>query len=279
MGKTSMALAVLDRIRDANTGWALEVDLSRGPIITSGQLADRLADQARAARVRIEPVGESSWRGVRKLVEVAATPALQQAAQLLGIDELGDAGHVAAVVDESLAPLDDTALDLRSVLHAIQAATIAADRPAVVFLDEIQRLRTDWSACDDSRRAQESLAEIMEQPDGRVVLLVAGSERTTIEELMAQGEPLHHDGMSFPVPAISDADWHHDLPLRFAEVSLRVNRDHIVQILKASDGHPQRTMRICAHIQHLADGDLFEITEVLITKAIATAQSHPSWSD
>jgi hypothetical protein len=242
-------------------------------------LADRLAEQARAASVRIEPTQTTRWHRARRLLRLGASPGVRAAARLLEIHELEDAGQLAAAVDASLAPLDDTPLDLASVLRAIQAAAIAADQTTIVFLDEIQRLSTDWDDADDSRRVQETLAEVMERPDGRLVVLLAGSERTAVDELLAKGERLHHDGMGFEVPAISNADWQHALPLRFAESDLVVQEEDIVQILAASHGHPQRTMRVCAHVQQLADGVHFEISDVLISQAIENARSHPSWSE
>jgi hypothetical protein len=38
-------------------------------------------------------------------------------------------------------------------------------------------------------------------------------------------------------------------------------------------------MRVCAHVEQLADGDVFEVSDVLIEQAIETAKGHPSWSD
>jgi len=277
VGKTSMALAVLDRIRDTNTGWALEADLSRGPVLSSAALADRLSEHARAAGVHVQPASAGILRDARKALKLA--PALKTAARLLELDELADATALAASIDQSLAPVDDGPLDLRTVLRAVQAAAIAAYRQTVIFIDEVQRLTTDWADGGDSLYAQEALAEVMEQPDGGVVLLLAGSERHAVEALLAEGQPLHHDGMRFDVPPIADDDWHHELPLRFAEAGLEVGRDHVEQILAASERHPQRTMRVCAHVLQLADGEHFEVSDVVIGVAIENARKHPSWSD
>jgi ATPase family associated with various cellular activities (AAA) len=276
IGKTSMALAVLDRIRDAGSGWGLEADLSRGPIESSGELADRLADQARVAGVRIGARGKTTHR-IRWMTKIAGSQSVKAAARALGMDELSDAAEIAAVVDQTLAPLAENSQDLRAVLRAIQAAAAAADRPTVIFLDEAQRLCTHWESEADSLDAQAAIAEAMESPDGRIVLLLAGSERTAMETLLAEGTPMHYDGMGFDVPPIADADWHHDLPLRFAEVELNIEPEQIEHIVTASNGHPQRTMRVCAHVQQLADGEHFEISEVLVGQAIARAREHPSW--
>jgi hypothetical protein len=280
VGKTSMAWAVLDRIRDNDAGWALEADLSRGPITTSATLADRLAEQARATRVHVSGSGGRGWlRRGREALKLS--PALKAAGAALGIDEAVDAAMIAAAIDQALAPVDDDgdSHQLRDVLLAIHAATLAADRQATIFIDEIQRLVTHWDESADSEYAQAVLAEIMELADGNVVVLVAGSDGQAVDELLAGGQPLHHDGMNFEVPQIRSDDWHSELPPRFAEVGLTASRENIEQILHASGGHPQRTMRVCAHIEQLADGAAFEVSDVVIEQAIGKAKAHPSWSD
>jgi hypothetical protein len=192
---------------------------------------------------------------------------------------LGARGEpLAAAIDEALAPLDEPAsLALRNVLRAIAAASHAADKTTVVFIDEVQRLVTHWADPDDGVRVQEDLAEVMEGDDAHLVLLLAGSERSAVEGLFEEGMPLHHDGMGFEVPPINDDDWMHALPRRFEEVGLEVDRACVRQILDASGGHPQRTMRVCAHVAELADGAAFEVTDVLVRQAIRSARRHPSW--
>lgn len=277
VGKTSMAWAILDRVRGSDDAWALEVDLSRGPIFSSALLADRLAEQARAAQIRIDPRS----RTARKFLHDAAERghAALQALARLGGDEspVGDASVVADIVVQALAVADGERADLRTVLAALRLAAEAGERRIVCFLDEAQRLETDWESDEDSRYAQAALAELMEDPAGNVVLLLAGSERSAIEQLLAEGQPLHHDGLMFDVPPISDEDWHHGLSVRFREAGLTIDAPAIDQILAASDGHPQRTMRICAHVHQLAVSGPFQISDVLVAQAIATARSHPSW--
>lgn len=277
VGKTSMALAVLDRFRRAD-GWALEADLAGGPITSSGALAERLAEQARTAGVRALPHGHHAKKWMRKAIGLGE-PALKLAASVLDVGELADAAELSAAVDEALAPVEEGGADLGVVLRAIRAAAIAADRPIVIFLDELQRLITHWDSPDDSLAAQQALAELMHTANGRVVLIVAGSVRTAVEQLLAPGQPMHYDGMTYTVPPIDRADWHHGLPERFREVGLTVEAAMLDQILEASGGHPQRTMRICAHVHQLADGVVFEVSDVLVGQAIAEARRHPSWRD
>jgi len=279
VGKTSMAWAVLDRVRAADRGWAIEVNLKRGPITSSADLAQQLAEQARAAGVGIESRGEQVAERLRDGARIGGAPIVKALGKLLGVEELAEVADVADAIDQALATDDEGAgVDLRSVLHALVAASIAADAVLVIFVDEAQRLATDWHDEDDGLYAQEALAEVMEDHDGHAVLLLAGSERGALEKLLAEGQPLHHDGMAFDVPAIAREDWQHALPGRFAEIGLDVEPARIDQILEGTGGHPAQTMRVCAHIRELADGQPFEITDVLVARAIKTASKHPSWS-
>lgn len=272
-----MALAVLDRLRELGDSWAIEVDLSRGPVLSSSTLAERLADQARAAGVHLDGRAREAVLTGRQALR--AGEAVKAAGALLGIGSVEEAGQLAQSIDQALGPVDEGPTDLRSVLAAVSAAALAADRLTLLFIDEIQRLGTDWGEEEDSVRAQEMLAEVMEQSSGRLVVLLAGSDRSAVERLLAQGQPLHHDGMTFRVPPIQAEDWRHSLAERFGEVSLEVTSDLIDQILAASEGHPQRTMRVCAHVHQLAGESFADVTEVLVDAAIASAREHPSWSD
>ncbi|MDA0184914.1 hypothetical protein OJ997_31715 [Solirubrobacter phytolaccae] len=278
-GKTSVALALIDRIRLRDDAWALEVDLA-APILSSEELAKRLAEQARAAGVRLGSRRVGLRTGLRKALSEVAEPAVGDAASALGMDTGADVSKVAAAIDTLLSPVEAGAANLAGVLAGIRAAAVAEDRFVLILIDEIGRLVTDWSQPEDSRRAQHALAAVMRVPDSRIVLLLAGSDRAANAALLADGEPLHHDGLSFLLPEISREDWHHGLTERFLEISAAIDRERINQILAASGGHAQRTMRVCAHVEQLLGEErLFDITEGLVEQAIELARSHPSWSD
>src|SRR4051794_24336025 len=76
VGKTSMVWAVLDRIRDSGDGWAIEVNLSRGPVTSASVLAEILAEQARASRIRVDPRFEGIVERLRETM-VAGAPLLK----------------------------------------------------------------------------------------------------------------------------------------------------------------------------------------------------------
>jgi hypothetical protein len=271
-----MAGAVLDRVRAKNVGWALEANLSRTRITSAADLAAHLAEQARAAGVHVTSTAERGRRVARKVTAAAGSPAVRDAAKLLGLDDAAEASQVAATIDQALAPAD-AGLHLVDVLAAISAAAVAADRPVFIFIDEIQHLAAKtWKSPEDSLDVQRALAEAMERHDG-VVLLLAGSDRTAVKKLMASDKPLHYDGMNYPVPEINRADWIHGLRERFAEIGAEITNERIDQILAASAGHPQNTMRVCAHIQQLLNQHYDTITDVMVDTAIETAKAHPSW--
>jgi len=277
VGKTSMVWAVLDRIRDSEVGWACEVNLSRGPVTSASVLAEQLAEQARASRIRIDPRKEQIAERLRETVKLAGKPIIATVGKLIGIEELATAADIAHSIDQSLSPSEEGEADLRAVLRALVAAAIVADKILVVFVDEAQRLSTDWVNDDDGLYAQEALSELMEDHAGHVVVILAGSERSALRYLVADGQPLHHDGLPFPIRKISDEDWLYELPRRFEEAGLTVERDRIFQILDASERHPENTMRVCLHVCLLAGGEPFEVSEVLVDEAIKDARKHPSW--
>ncbi len=278
VGKTSMAWAILDRVRARDVGWAIEVNLARGPVTRASVLAEHLAEQARASQVRVGSRLEQLTDRLRGGARIANTPIVGVVGKLLGVDELKNAAEVSEAIDQSLAADEESEADLCGILRALIAAAIASDKVLVIFIDEVQRLCTDWSDDDDSLYVQEALAEVMEGHAGHAVLLLAGSERAGLEQLLADGQPMHYDGMTFPMQPISSEDWHHHLPLRFAEAGLEIGHERIDQILESSGRHPQHTMRVCAHVRELADDGAFAITDVLVEEAIKTAREHPSWS-
>lgn len=279
VGKTSVAWAVLDRVRSAGRDWVVEVNLKRGPITSSIALAQMLAEQARAAGIRVESRSDQLLEKFKTGVHIAGSPLSRVIGGLLGMDAIEDGARLAEAIDQILAADDEDEADLRSVLGALTAAAIAADRVLVIFIDEAQRLATEWADGENSLFAQEAFAEIMEGHEGHAVLLFAGSERGSLEDLFADGQPMYYDGMAFPLPEIKDADWQFELPRRFDEVGLTVSSQHVVQILDATGGHPERTMSVCSHVRELAEGGkgVFEIEEILIGQAIERAKKHPSW--
>jgi hypothetical protein len=266
-GKTSVALALLDRARARDDYWALEADLSKsGPLRTAAALADHLAEQARAARV-----GVTAGTGLSKLRQAARSSAkVAKAGRLLGLDDVENVGRVGEAIDALLTPSESPSADhLHATFAAIEAAALAADRGVVVLIDEAHRLVTNWHDDEDAELVADVLGEVMKRPDGRTVLLVAGSEERVMEGMFAPGKPLEYLGTTFELPDIGREDWLAGLKARFAEVQLTISDDQLVKILERTGGRPQLTMRVCARVRaYSADAPDDVVTELAVENGI-----------
>jgi hypothetical protein len=273
-GKSSVAQAVLDRTRatHSGTGWALRIDLKNGALTSSAQLALALAAQATSAGVEVTPTAKR-WSHAGRSIAGAAENAAA-IASALGIDEAATAKAVSQAVRAALGSDSDTAPSLQRVLSALQAAAVTEDRVIALFIDEVQEL-TYWSP-DDAFFVEAQLAAMMDQPDGHVVAMLAGSDGEAIQELRAKGRPLYYQGLEFVLPAIADEDWRAGLRERFREIGVTMPREHIDDILEESNGHPLRTMSVCAQLQGIVrPGE--EVHTAYVIEAVAAAKRQPSW--
>lgn len=265
-GKTSLALAVLDRGRQRDDYWVLEADLSKhGPLHSAADLAQHLAEQARAAKVGVR--ARRTWVARRVIRHTAR---LKDIAATLGVDELEDLAQAAGAIDALLAPSENPQPDdLRNTLLAIEVAAVATDREVLIFIDEAHRLATHWSDADDAERVKDLLGEVMRRPAGRIVLLIAGSETRVMEALFGSGSPLEYLGMPFVLPDIAREDWIPALRDRFAEVGLAITEPQLAGIVDATHGHPQRTMRVCSRVRaYCADGVDHEVSDLAVENGI-----------
>ncbi len=265
-GKTSLALAVLDRGRQREDYWVLEADLSKhGPLQSAADLAQHLAEQARAAKVGVQV---SRGKLARKLIKHTAR--LEEMAKILGVEEFEDLVQAADAIDSMLTPSErQDPEDLRNTLLAIEAAAIARERWVAVLVDEAHRLATNWSEEEDADRVKDVLGEVMRRPDGRIVFLITGSETRVMEDLFGTGSALEYLGTPFVLPDIAREDWMPALVERFAEVGLAINEQQLAQILDATGGHPQRTMQVCARTRaYCADGVDQNVSDLAVENGI-----------
>lgn len=211
VGKTSVALAMLDRVRRQQ--WGLDVTLQRGRGIKGARaLGAGLATAARAAGVRVEPRSRkvlkeaAKWRG-------AVSLALQTASDLLEV-ELGEEtiDVVSGIVEQRLAAAaEQEAADLQAVLEALDVAAILKDATLVVFIDEIQEVSA-WGR--DGEAVQDAITARMKHPGSRLVFVFAGSEPRAGRALLAEGQAMAELVTEFGVPPISRDDWHDGLVKR-----------------------------------------------------------------
>ena len=266
LGKSSLLLAMTDRVLAANNDrMALSVDLRDG-IDSSDTLAAALLAQADK---------QGAGRNVKGLVVKGklsgmaprALEGLRSAGELLGApDDVGAATKLA----EMLTPNGAT---LRCALLALDAHGHATGKRTIIVLDEAQDLLR-W---EDALHVQREIAATIKRARSTINFIFSRSEKHTLLGLYdAADAPLHGLGRRFPLPAISRDDWCSGLAQRFASAGVQINAAELHQILYFSEGHPLRTMLVCGHmLDWLEDSRASNAT---VTRAVADAERHPSWS-
>jgi hypothetical protein len=267
LGKSSMLLAMTDRIlRDGEDPMALSVDLRDG-ITDSGVLAVTLLTQAAKQGAGAKVKAMTAKGLLKKALAPSAADGVRAAGVLLG--EQDDAAAVSKLMD-LLAP---KGASLRGALLALDANGRAAGERTVIVLDEAQDL-VRWS---DSDQVQQELANAIKRPGSTVNFVFSGSEKSTLLALYEDAKaPLHGLGRRFALPEISHDAWYSGLRERFERCGITIERNQVQQIVYHSEGHPLRTMLICAHTLDW----LFEdtVTVDTVERAIKDAERHPSWS-
>jgi hypothetical protein len=266
IGKTSVAKAALARLR-ADGVVALDVDMSKLTITTEQELAGEIARQAQAAHAGQPPVGRRLKRfGGR---HAGTANRLGRTLADLGFSDEGDA---LAAVASLLAGADDGAPGLRNVLEALSLHARATGRRSAALIDEVHLL-ADIEGCESE------LARWARETDSPIVFLFAGSEESAVRALREHGRPLAAIGEELPLPDISTEDWLHGLRRRFEEAQVTIDGGGLLSIVEASDGHPRRTMLICARVSTAAAAAPGrEATQALIELAIRDARGDRSWT-
>jgi hypothetical protein len=272
VGKTSVALAALGHCRSEHQAVTMHLDLADSAR-TPGQVVSRIAEQAAG-----QNVGKATARLRRRRCLGSANsalndPGVEAASQLLGIEDLD---QVMSTVAAILSPGEHES-DVGAVLKALEADAHVSNRPLVVFVDEVQALAA-WGEPGDI--LQQQLASSLRRASGKMTFVFAGSERHAVKKLFAEGQPLYYAGLDFDLDEISTEDWREGLTRRFAEGGYQISGELLDDVLEASDGHPLRTMQVCAHVYEWAqDGVGAVISGAAVLRGIASAQHHPSWKD
>ena len=259
VGKSSLAGAVIDRAR-ARGDVVIDIDLRL--VRDAPTLASTVRDQLAAL-----PALRRGARRLREVVGGSSAKVLEKALAAIGAS---DETQAASLMIEELNALSE-APNLARALTAVERSAQLRGVRASVFIDEIHRV-AGWPGTEQT---QEDLASAI-QAHGESSLIFAGSSRRAVEELFGEGKPLSHDGLRFPIPAISDEAWEIGLRERFAKADLEVTPQTIREILAITDGHPQRTMAICAHAQAIATEST--VDNAIIKLAHDRARAQPSWN-
>jgi hypothetical protein len=263
IGKTSVAKAALARLR-AGSAVALDVDMSKLAITDEQGLAGELARQAQAAHAGVSSAGGR----VKRLVRRHAAD-LGKAVTSLGYR---DEGEALAAVSALLAGADDGAPGLGAVLDALALHAHATGIRSAVLLDEVHLL----GGVDGCER---EVARLARDADVPLVFVFAGSEESAVRALRETGRPLASIGAELALPDISSEDWMSGLGQRFAEGEITIGGSELYAIIDAADGHPRRTMLICARVQSSAlAAPNHEATPAVVELAIRDARGDRSWT-
>jgi hypothetical protein len=267
IGKSSVALAVLDRIRNAGDGTlALHADLRDG-VGDSVALVRKLLDQATTQDAGTRITALAAKNKLARNVNEKVRRQIRLTGTLLGVDN-----EIATILDlgEALTPGRTTSLS--RALNALDAHGRITGNRVVVFIDEIQDL-LKWG---DATQTQSEIRAVARRRDGTLAFIFAGSDPTA-RELFTPGAKLDFVGERYELPAISLEAWQEGLQTRFRQAGHDISPEQIAQIYLATDGHPQLTMSVCAHtILWADDPEATAITPAIVLRAITAAKKHPS---
>ena len=126
---------------------------------------------------------------------------------------------------------------------------------------------------------EREVARLARDADVPLVFIFAGSEESAVRALRETGRPLASIGAELTLPDISSEDWMSGLEQRFAEGEIAIGGSELYAIIDAADGHPRRTMLICARVQSSAlAAPNHEATPTVVELAIRDARGGRSWT-
>lgn len=268
LGKSSLLLAVVDRTlkerRDDRL--VLSVDLRDG-IPDSTALASRLLAQATNQDAGAKVAAMNAKGRLSRTLSESTRRQLRSAGEMLGESD------EAAIILKLVGMLQPGQASLHEAFLALDAHGRAEGRRTIVMLDEAQ----DLARWGDSLAVQHEVAIAIKRAGSTVNFVLTGSEKHALLALYDEHDaPLHGLGIRFQLPEISRDDWVLGLRARFDQAEIQVDSDQLHQIVLGSEGHPLRTMLICAHaLDWLEEG---RVSAETVRRAVANAERHPSWN-
>lgn len=180
------------------------------------------------------------------------------------------AAAIAAAARSSAPALAEVDDDLGDVLAALSATARQSGQRMFMLLDEVHLL-------DDIDTGIRHVARCCHEDGSPIVFVFAGSEASAVRALRDEGQ-LAAVGSDFDLPAIAHEDWCHGLRLRFDEAGVEIADDELDRIVRASDGHPRRTMLI-AHKTHTSARQQPDsvATPTVVEIAVNEARRDRSW--
>ncbi len=222
-GKTSVAVAALDRIRRQR---------GRVAVVT----LTRFTDPRDATRFLARQLQSRPRRATQSVVSLLRALDLTPVGELLGSDAASDLAAAGAVLE----PAIETAEDLSGLLAAVVGA-----RPTAVLLDEAHAL-VDWPAGLLSSLNAVLRAEL------RVGVVIASSDTDALKRLTERGGALHLVGSRVSLPPITTGRWLGALRDAFAQLEIEITETTLQKLIELTNGHPYLTMRLARDSARIA---------------------------
>jgi len=214
IGKTTVCAAVCERIRRDRMP-VIHVEVPVRP--NAGSLLQLIVD--RCNTVSAAPARRRAFRAVRPLVQTL----LAEQGIPLDLSELG---------------AEPSSLPSRAVLSLPRSIATEMGRPAILFLDELQRAVTYADG-------DQVLGDLVDLYGGAtdVVVLIDGSEERVLTDML--GPPMHFgklcDRLSID-RTIPQTVWREALTDRFARAGMRLDEHAWDMLLAFGAGRPYETM-------------------------------------
>lgn len=276
VGKSStLGLGALSHVRAEYGGVVAQVDLRQAALHDASGLADALVRSAVASGAGRPVQREQAKRVARLTKRLTEGRRLQAAANLAGEGSRAETIQaVATLIGGGEAGVDR----LHRVLKAFEAEAATAERPVVVFIDEVQDLAERWAKADEGTAVQRELERMMRASGRLVTYAFAGSEKASMEKLFAQGMPLHFEAERYPLPPIAEDAWREGVVERFVRDSRQIATLQIDRVVARTNGQPLRTMQVFRQALNIARRQSSAvISDAILDEAHVRAESHPSW--
>jgi hypothetical protein len=278
VGKSStIGFGALPLIQRDFGGVVASVDLRQAGIRDAQSLAEAVVKAAMASGAGVAVQKEQAKRIARITQRLAGGERAKAAASLAGDGTKTQAVQAVATL---IAGGGTGVQQFRKVLAALEMEAANHERPVVVFIDEVQDLGARWADPEEGLAVQRELERMMRTPGRLVTYAFAGSERESLAELFADGQPLHFEGTRYRLPAIGDSAWRQGITERFARDLRSIKSQQIDEILAFTGGHPLRTMQVCRQALRIARRQAADaIGSEIVAEALAQAKEHPSWRE
>lgn len=261
-GKTTVALAALERLAQDETNVIVAVDLSRA-LNGAEALDEAVAVQVAAQRSVVA-------RSARQAGNLALR--LWNLVRSAGYAEGEEGQAIDAVMQEMRAAAEG--VDRGWALEAAVELAEEHGGRAIVFVDEAQQLH-GWN---DREEVAAELLSRMREPATPVTFLFAGSEPSLVETLFARGGLLEFDSLDFPLSPIDPQPWREGLRRAFRALDAEITTRAVDVILEATDGHPHRTMLVANRAHEEAEfAHEAVVDEALAEVAVRTAKESRLW--